>query len=90
MPRLTLTSADDVASVEIEDATVSGLPAVDSLKIHLPKLHARADGHRLAELWRQTGSMPPKAVAMADTLGVVEAVVDATVGDGTTLLEAHA
>ncbi|WP_304609398.1 translocation/assembly module TamB domain-containing protein [Muribaculum intestinale] len=86
MPRLTLTSTDDVASVEIEDATVSGLPAVDSLKIHLPKLHARADGHRLAELWRQTGSMPPKAVAMADTLGVVEAVVDATVGDGTTLL----
>lgn len=84
MPRLVLTSSDDVASVEIEDATVSGLPDVDSLRVGLPMLRAHADGHRLADLWRHTGGMPEKAIAMADTLGAVELMMDAAVGNGTT------
>lgn len=86
MPRLMLTSSDDVAAVEIENATVSGLPCVDSLRVELPMLRAHADGHRLADLWRHTGAMPEKVIAMADTLGVVEVTMDASVGDGTTRL----
>ena len=84
LSRLTLTSADDIASVDIEDATVSGLPAIDSLDVRLPMLRAHADGHALAALWRRTGTMTPKVIAMADTLGVVEAVIDASVVDETT------
>ena len=82
IPRLTLTSSDDVASVEIENAQVSGLPDIDSLTVELPMLRAHADGHRVAQLWKSTATMPQRAIAMADTLGVVEILMEGKVGNG--------
>jgi hypothetical protein len=71
-------AGENIASLEVENAVVSGLPKADSLSVELPALLLHADGHRVADRWLRALSLPEKVVAVVDTLGVIDATVEAS------------
>lgn len=82
LSRLALTAADGAASITVSGAEVKGLPCVDSLRVNLPQTKIVADGSRVADVWRRFGSIKPRVIEIADTLGLVSGTVEGTLAPG--------